>query len=160
MIATVMVLLGGIALVIAALVFSVKRKKKEQKQALAQAVGEQATLLQLSWTNIDIDHHRATAWSHPRRVLFYVDLSDKQPISQVINTALMKDCRIVNQYSESASIKSVLIESNITKVDLQFTFITQPPVSICLYDEHKDGIYEKIRLSEKARNLKTLITTA
>lgn len=159
MIGTVLVLLGGIALVVAALVFSVKRKKKEQKQALAQAVNEQANVLQLSWTNIDIDHHRATAWSHPRRVLFYIDLSNKQPVTQVINTALMKDCKIVKEYNESASIKTVLIETNITKLSLQFTFITQPPVSICLYDEFKDGIYEKIRLAEKARNLKTLITT-
>ena len=155
---TIWILFGVIALIIYIVIYTAKAESRKQRRALEQGVNEVAKQHSLEWTQVDIDRHRAIAWSAGKRILFFMDFTEANGKKQLIQMDRVEVCEVVNHYSPGSNKKQRIAETNIHMVELQLVFTDKSSVALLMYNELTDGVFEKIRLSEKARNLKTLIT--
>jgi hypothetical protein len=86
-----------------------------------------------------------------------MDFSVANGYKQLIHMGEVETCQVVNHYASGADKKARIAETNISMIELQLVFTDKRSVALLMYNELTDGVFEKIRLSEKARNLKTLI---
>jgi hypothetical protein len=155
---TIWVLFGSIALIIYILIYTAKAEGRRQRRAFEQGVNEVAVQHLLKWTQIDIDRHRAIAWNADKRILFFMDFTEAGEYKQLIEMDSVEVCEIVNHHSPGTNKKLHTTETNVCMIELQLVFKNKRSVTLLMYNELTDGIFEKIRLSEKARNLMALIT--
>lgn len=155
---TIWLLFGGIALIIYILIYTAKSGSRKRRRALEHEVAETAKQHFLEWTQTDIDRHRAIAWCSPKRILFFMDLSDANGYKQLIQMDQVAICEVVNHYSPGSDKKKRIADTNISMIELQLVLQDKRSIVLSMYSELMDGVFEKKRLSEKARNLKALIT--
>jgi hypothetical protein len=155
---TIWILFGSIALIIYILIYTAKSASRKRRRAFEQIVAETAKQNFLEWTQTDIDRHRAIAWCAAKRILFFMDFSDANGYKQLIQMDEVETCQVVNHYSPGADKKKRIADTNISMVELQLVLRDKRFITLLMYSELTDGVFEKKRLSEKARNLKTLIT--
>lgn len=155
---TIWILFGSIALIIYILIYTAKSGSRKRRRAFELVVAETAKQNSMEWTQTDIDRHRAIAWCSPKRILFFMDFSDANGYKQLIQMDHVETCQVVNHYSPGTDKKKHIADTNISMIELQLIFQDKRSVTLLMYSEFTDGVFEKKRLSEKARNLKTLIT--
>lgn len=155
---TIWILFGVIALIIYIVIYTAKAESRKQRRALEQGVQEAAEQHNLEWTQVDIDLHRAIAWNAGKGILFFMDFTEANGKKQLIQMDRVEVCEVVNHYSQGSNKKLRIAETNIHMIELQLVFADKSSVALLMYNELTDGVFEKIRLSEKTRNLKALIT--
>lgn len=151
------ILFGSIAIIIYVLIYTAKSESRKQRRAFGQAIADAAKENFLEWTQVDIDRHRAIAWCAARRILLFMDFSVANGYKQLIQMDEVETCQVVNHYTPGVGKKTRTVETDISMIELQLVFADKRSVALLMYNELTDGVFEKIRLSEKARNLKTLI---
>jgi hypothetical protein len=87
-----------------------------------------------------------------------MDVSDANGYKQLIKMDEVETCQVVNHYSPGTDKKKHIADTNISMIELQLAFQDKRSIALMMYSELTDGVFEKKRLSEKARNLKALIT--
>jgi hypothetical protein len=155
---TILILFGSIALIIFILIYTAKAEGRKRRRAFEQGVHEAAAQHLLKWTYVDIDRHRAMAWSADKRILFFMDFAEANGNKQLMEMDHVKTCEIINHYSPGSNKKGNTTETNISIIELQLVYENKDPVSLQMYNELTDGVFEKIRLAEKVRNLRSMIT--
>lgn len=153
----VWILFGIIAIIIYLIIYFAKKEGRKQRRTLKQALAETAIQNSLEWTYTDIGRQRAIAWCAPKGILFFMDFAVTHGNRQLIRMAEVETYQIVNHYAMDADKKALVATTNIIRIELQFVFEDKRSVALVIYNEHTDGVFEKISLSEKARNLKALI---
>lgn len=159
MIITLLILLGSIALIIWAIVYKANAGLRKQRNILQQRIVTEAREHQLEWTLTDIEPRRAFAWSANKGIFFFMDFSDTgQERTHVIYKNGIEDCQLI-EHGATSKISKAQPEKAVSKIEVKIIFSDKTSLILLLYNELVDGIFEKMKLAEKARQIKTLLSS-
>jgi len=148
MLITLSILLGSIILITWLVIYSANASTRKRRRQLLHQMEEAARQYAAEWVAPDIGKHRAFAWSRSGDLFFFADFSpDAQEQVQVIRTDTVEDCRLTSPQARNTGGTPARTELKISLSDRSLIVIT-------LYDELKDGIFEKTKLTEKAQELR------
>lgn len=151
MVITITILFSSIALIVGVLVYSAKTNKRKQQQAIDTALADAAQEYKLEWwSHKEVDGRRAIAWSIPKKLLFFMDASHPEQYAQIVPMDRVRKYGIEQDYFSGSTSKS---SQNISKIYLNMTLNDNTTVSLPMYSEQIDGVFEKIRLAERTRHL-------
>lgn len=153
MVITVVILFASIGLIVGMLVYNSKAAKRKQQLAIKKALIDTAQEHQLEWSHKEVDGRRAIAWSVPKQLLFFMDVSHPEEYMQLVPMDRVKKYGLAQDYFAGNGEKSGTSTQNISNIYLNMTLNDNTSVSLPMYNEQTDGVFEKIRLAEKARHL-------
>jgi hypothetical protein len=151
----IIILMGVTALIAFAFVYKSKADKKRKRDRIRNKITKTALEHTLEWTYTDIGAYRGIAWSAGSRKLLFVDAArDKEEI-RLIDMNTIHACNLVESGHSGTVHKTI----HTTSVELQLVPKDKGAIiTIPFYKEELDGIYEKIPLTQKAQNWKTIIS--
>lgn len=159
MVTTLLILLGSIALIIWIIVYKANASLRKQRAILQQRIATEAKQNQLEWSLIDIEPRRAFAWSADKEVFFFMDFSDiGQEQTHIIHKNEIEDCQLI-EHGASSKISKAYPEKSVSKIEVKIILNDKAPVILGIYNELVDGVFEKMKLAEKARQIKTLLSS-
>ena len=151
----IIILMGVIMLIAFAFIYKSKADRRKKRNQIRDKIAETAQQHALEWTHTDIGAYRGIAWSSDSRKLLFVDMAKDKHDFQLIDMNAIHTCNLVESGHSGTVHKTIHTMS----VELQLTPKDKGPViAIPFYKEEIDGIYEKILLTQKAQNWKTILS--
>ncbi|MCC6186858.1 MAG: hypothetical protein IT256_06875 [Chitinophagaceae bacterium] len=147
------------AVMIIAIIFIISKgqaKARTRKQMLANQLQTVAAEHQISWTESELQTHRAIAWHQEKRLLLFAHITDGQMNSQLAHMDTVRKCNIIEQM-QFPNLPATNSENYVKEVWLELQMPTQEVKRLCFYQELQDGVFEKTRLTQKAQHYKSLI---
>lgn len=151
---TILILLLGITLIVAGLIYKAKSDARKQLLKIEKEVADAASNNNLAWTHKEISKHRAIAWCADKATLFFVNLSGGKQQKFLVDMNEAKKCSIVERALSSGSGKG---EKYISRVELEIVFPDKPAICLPMYNEIDDGVFERAGLTDKAIKWQALI---
>lgn len=157
MIQIIVILFGSIAAIVFALIYKAKSDTKKQLQRLENKVAEIASENKTSWSNQYVNKHRAFAWSTDKKMLFFMDFHNDQERTHLIDMTQVSHCNLIERSVGGFRNKVESGDVNITSVDIEICFPNKECIALPMYTEIDDGLFERIRLTNKANHWIALI---
>lgn len=155
-------IVGGIAAVIAFLIFITKRQGQRKNQQLQDSYSALLAQHNLQPDYSQFFEHRIFAFDAARRIFVFVQQDEDQP-SAVIDLADVGDCRLWKdgvQIKRKGANRAESVEEYISAVGLSFSRKSGLVMNVPVYTEMLDGIEQKIALNKAADQWLQRIKTA
>lgn len=151
---TILILLLGITLIVAGLIYKSRSDARKQLRKMEIEVADAARDNNLLWSHKEISKHRAFVWCESEGILFFVNLSGGQYQRFLVDMNEARKCNLVERALSNGSRKG---EKYISRIELEITFPDKQAIYLPMYNEIDDGVFERAGLTDKAIKWQALI---
>ena len=154
------IIIASLALIIFGFVYNAKSKSKKQRKQLLSTIENHAIVNNIKWDIIDVSFHRGLAWNAASRQFLYVDDSERNKQTMLIDMNEIGGCQLHKATNITHNTKKQPDLEDISRVELQLFYKdrTLEPVAFCFYNLIEDGLFEKPAAIQKAEYWKVLIS--